>query len=39
MSLWQFSACVEGWNKVHGDSRPDAPTDDEFDAAVAALGH
>jgi hypothetical protein len=38
MSLWQFSACVEGWNKANGDGRPDAPTDDEFDAAVAALG-
>lgn len=38
MSLWEYSASVDGWNKVHGESHVAPPTDEEFDAAVAALG-
>jgi hypothetical protein len=33
MALWELSACVEGWNKVHGgEQKPQPPTDEEFDA-------
>lgn len=32
MSLWQLSACVDGWNRAHGDGKPEAPTDAEFEA-------
>lgn len=36
MSLFQLSACVEGWNKAHGDGKAPPPTDDEFDAMLVA---
>lgn len=36
MSLFQFVAYVDGWNKANGDDKPNAPTDDEFDAMVMA---
>ncbi len=35
MSLWQFSACVEGWNKVHGEHKDTPPGPDELAAAIA----
>jgi hypothetical protein len=36
-SLWQFAACVDGWNKVHGaEPKPEAMSDAEFDAMVEA---
>lgn len=39
MSLWQFAACVDGWNKVHGGDRgPEPPTPEEFEAAKRAHG-
>lgn len=38
MSLFQFAACVDGFNKANSpDDAPEAPTDDEFKAAVAAV--
>lgn len=37
MSLWTFDACLAGWNRAHG-GKPAAPSDEEFDAAVAAIG-
>jgi hypothetical protein len=31
-SLWQFAACVDGWNRTHGaEPKPEPPTDEEFD--------
>jgi len=36
MSLFQLSAYVTGWNKSHGDGKPEPPTDDEFDAMLVA---
>lgn len=31
MSLWQFSACVEGHNKAHGvEEKPAPPTEAEY---------
>ena len=36
-SLWQFAACVDGWNKTHGaEPTPEAPSDAEFDAMIEA---
>lgn len=33
MSLWQFAACVDGYNRAHGgDGKPEPMTPDEFDA-------
>jgi hypothetical protein len=35
--MWQFAACVDGWNKVHGAEPPmEPPSDDEFDRMVEA---
>lgn len=40
MSLWEFEACVAGWKRVHGAAEgPAPPTNEEFDAAVAATMH
>lgn len=36
LSLGEWGAIVRHWNKAHGKSRVDPPTDDEFDAAVLA---
>lgn len=36
MSLFQLCAYVAGWNKANGGDKPDAPTDDEFDAMLMA---
>jgi hypothetical protein len=35
MSIWEFAACVEGFNRAHGDGKPKPPTEDEFDDALA----
>jgi len=32
MTLWQFAAAVDGWNRTHGgEEKPEPPTDEEFD--------
>lgn len=36
LSLGEWSAVVKAWNRAHGDGKPDAPSDDEFDRAVMA---
>lgn len=39
MSLYQFAACVDGWNRANSTSETiDAPTAEEFAAAKAAHG-
>lgn len=39
MSLYQFTACVDGWNKAHGpEDKPEAPTPEEFRDMVERLG-
>lgn len=37
MSLWQFTACMDGWNRHHGAKDNAAMTPDDFEAAAAAL--
>jgi hypothetical protein len=35
--LWEYAAAVEGWKSVHAATpKPQAPSDDEFEAAVMA---
>lgn len=34
MSLFQFSAYVQGWNKAQGGDKQEAPTEDEFEAML-----
>lgn len=39
-SLWRFKAAVAGWkrfNRLDGADKPAAPSEDEFEAAVAAF--
>lgn len=36
MSMFQLSAYVAGWNASQGAGKPEAPTDDEFDAMLIA---
>lgn len=37
MTLYRFSACVEGWNRTHGgDGKGEPPSDAEFDAMKRA---
>lgn len=36
MSLFQLSAYVAGWNKAHGDGKPEPMSDDEFDRLLIA---
>jgi hypothetical protein len=37
LSFWQFAACVDGWNKVHGgEPKPEAPSDADFEAMIEA---
>lgn len=39
MSLYQFAACVDGFNAANSaDDAVDAPTDEQFHAAKAAHG-
>ena len=36
MSLWQFTACVDGWSKANGAETPAEPlSDEEHDALLA----
>lgn len=36
-SLWRFTQCFDGWRQFHAAPQgPKAPSDDEFDRAVAA---
>ena len=38
MTLWEFGACVAGWNRAQSNGRAhngDPMTDDEYDALVA----
>jgi hypothetical protein len=36
-SIWQFAACVDGWNKAHGgEPKAEAPSDREFEAMLEA---
>ena len=38
MGLWQFMACVDGWNKAQGaDERLQPPTPEEFHDMVQRL--
>jgi hypothetical protein len=39
MSLWEFTACVDGWNRAHGDNKPEPPSDEEYDALLAQFDH
>jgi hypothetical protein len=32
MSLWELAACVDGWNKAHGDNKPAPPSAEEHEA-------
>lgn len=34
LSLGQWSAICRAWNKAHGESKAEAPSEAEFDAAV-----
>ena len=37
VSLDGFAAAVDGWNRVHGaEPKPEAPSDEEFDAMLEA---
>lgn len=39
MSLYQYAACVDGFNEANGNEASiEAPSDEEFRSAVAALG-
>lgn len=37
LSLGQWNVAVKAWNKANG-AKPKAPSDDEFEAAVALAG-
>jgi hypothetical protein len=38
MSLWQFAACVDGWNRAHGaKDGPGAMSDEDFAQALEAI--
>lgn len=39
MSVWEFVACVKGWNKSHGVEKPDPPSEEEFDQAISRMVH
>lgn len=40
LSLGQWAASVTAWNKVHGATKAQPPTEEEFDLAVMrARGH
>jgi hypothetical protein len=38
LSLGEWIALCDGWNRAHGKSTVAPPSDAEFDAAVAAAG-
>lgn len=36
MTLWEFSAVVQGWSKANGgDRKPSTPTEEEHDRLMA----
>ncbi len=40
MTFWEFSACVDGWNRAQGSGHAhseDPLTDDEYDALCALV--
>jgi len=37
LSLWEFFVCVEAWQKAHGSNKPEAPSEAEFEDAIARL--
>lgn len=39
MSLWEFTAAVDGWIKANGQSKPEAPSNEEHDALVERFKH
>lgn len=39
MSVWEYSACIKGWNKAHGGDKPEPPTEDEFDKVLSRMVH
>lgn len=36
LSLGEYAAICRQWAEAHGDGKQDAPSEDEFDAAVMA---
>jgi hypothetical protein len=40
MSLWEYAACIDGWNRGHGDGKSIVapPTDEQFEAAKRLHG-
>jgi hypothetical protein len=38
MGLYQYAACVDGWNTAQGGGELAAPTDEEFEAAKQEHG-
>jgi hypothetical protein len=34
LSIGEWAAICRAWRKSHGDNKPEAPTEDEFDAAI-----
>jgi hypothetical protein len=38
MTFWQFNACLDGYNAVHGDHKPEPPTDEEYADALRRNG-
>jgi hypothetical protein len=39
MSLWEFSASIEGWNKARGDGKPLPPSEEEYDEIISRMIH
>jgi hypothetical protein len=38
MSLFQYAACIDGWNQKNAGDDVEPPTDEEFEVAKAAHG-
>lgn len=38
LSLWEFSACVAGWNRSQGAAESAPLSDDEFERAARLAG-
>lgn len=40
MMLWQFGACIEGWNRVQGGGeKPPQISDEEYDRVARKFGY
>lgn len=39
MSVWEFGALVQGYNRAHSENKPEPPSEDEFDQAVSRMMH